>query len=162
MESQRARVAGFTRQARLAGVESLEVINCLAMALASPTRVSGGSYGVGHFGIAAMARERARLGFTAAFADSDMGALGAMKALHEARIAMPAEVSVIGFDDLPEAHCFHPALTTIRQDLSGWFHAALRIIESRIAGDTGPAQRIRVRPELVVRESTGPCPTAVH
>ena len=86
-------------------------------------------------------------------------ALGAMKALHEARIAMPGEVSVIGFDDLPEARYFHPSLTTIRQDLSGWFTAALAIIEARLAGTGGPAQRIRVRPSLVVRESTGPVPT---
>lgn len=157
VESRRARVAGFTRHAELAGGVQVEVIDCLAMAQQKPF-VPGGTYAVAHAGIAQLLRERGGPGFTAAFADSDMGALGMMKALHEGGIAMPGQVSVVGFDDLPEARYFHPALTTVRQDLAAWLAEALRIIEARLGGDAGPARRVRIRPELQVRESTGPAP----
>lgn len=156
LDSQRARIAGFTREAGLTAGVSIELIGCLEMMRRERGHIPGGSYAVAHYGVGRILRERGGLGATAAFADSDMGALGTMKALHEAGVAMPGAVSVIGFDDLPEARYFHPALTTIRQDLTGWFQAALRIIEARLSGQTGPVQRIRITPELVVRESTGP------
>lgn len=157
LDSQRARIAGFTTHAEAAGA-TVEVIGCLDMVKRDLGHIPGGSFSVAHYGISRVLRERGALAATGAFADSDMGALGAMKALHEAGIAMPGAVSVVGFDDLPEARYVHPALTTIRQDLTGWFQTALRIIEARLAGETGPARRIRIRPQLVVRESTGPVP----
>jgi DNA-binding LacI/PurR family transcriptional regulator len=156
LDSQRARIAGFTHQAGLTSGVSIEVIGCLEMMKRDLGHIPGGSYAIAHYGVGRILRERGSLGATAAFADSDMGALGAMKALHEAGVAMPRTVSVIGFDDLPEARYFHPALTTIRQDLTSWFQVALRIIETRLSGQAGPVQRIRITPELVVRESTGP------
>jgi LacI family transcriptional regulator len=160
VETQRARIAGFTSQAELNGA-TIEVVRCLDIMRERRGHIPGGSYAVAHFAVGELLRGRGGTpGFTGVFSDSDMGALGTMKALHEARIAMPGAVSVIGFDDLPEARYFHPALTTIRQNLDGWFAAALRIIEARLAGEAGPAQRVRVRPELVQRESTGPCPQA--
>ncbi len=53
---------------------------------------------------------------TAIFAANDQMALGVLRALHEAGRQIPAEVSVVGFDDIPEAPYFMPPLTTVRQD----------------------------------------------
>lgn len=158
VETQRARIAGFVHHAELAGAQ-VETLRCLDVVRERRGHIPGGSFAVARFAMLELLRERGgEPGFTAAFADSDMGALGAMKALHEAGIAMPGRISVVGFDDLPEARYVHPALTTVRQDVEGWFQAAIRIIEARLAGDAGPAERVRVRPVLVQRESTGPCP----
>ncbi|MBN8525013.1 MAG: GntR family transcriptional regulator [Planctomycetes bacterium] len=158
VESQRARIAGFVHHAELAGA-TVETVRCLDLVKDRVGHIPGGSFAVARFAILDLLRARGgELGFTAIFGDSDMGALGAMKALHEAGIAMPGRISVIGFDDLPEGRYVHPALTTVRQDVDAWFAEALRIVEERLAGVAGPARRVRVRPCLVVRESTGPVP----
>jgi DNA-binding LacI/PurR family transcriptional regulator len=54
--------------------------------------------------------------FDAIFATSDLAALGAMRALHDARIDIPGDVSIIGFDDIAAARMSEPPLTTIAQD----------------------------------------------
>lgn len=161
VDARAARVAGFTYHAELAGVASVEVIDCLAMAERRGTPISDGTFGVAHTGIAQLLSERGRLGFTGIFADSDMGAIGIMKALHQALIAMPQDLSVIDFDDLPIVRFYHSSLTTISQDLGGWISAALAMIEARLGGHVGSAQHVRVRPELVVRESTGVVPPTI-
>jgi LacI family transcriptional regulator len=159
VESQRARIAGFTHHAELAGA-TVEVVRCLDIVSARVGHIPGGSFAVARYAMLDLLRARSGdPGFTAVFADSDMGALGAMKAMHEAGVAMPGRVSVIGFDDLPEGRYVHPALTTVRQDIDAWFAESVRIIEARLAGEAGPARRVRVRPHLVVRESTGPVPS---
>lgn len=154
VSSQRERVAGFLRQAALHGVENITVIDGLAQLVASGERMTGGTFGVARWATQRLLREHGNCPFTALFTESDLGALGVMKTLHENGIAMPGAVSVIGFDDLPEARYTHPALTTIRQDQVGWCQAALAIIEERRQSASGPATRVRVRPELVLREST--------
>lgn len=160
VESQRARIAGFTHHAELAGA-SVEVVRSLDVVRERVGHIAGGSFAVARFAVLDLLRARGGVpGFTAVFADSDMGALGAMKAMHETGIAMPGRVSVIGFDDLPEGRYVHPALTTVRQDVDAWFAEALRIVEARLAGDAGPARRVRVRPLLVERESTAAPPPA--
>ena len=55
-------------------------------------------------------------GFTAIFSANDQMALGAIHALTDAGIEVPAEVSIVGFDDIPEAPHFSPPLTTVHQD----------------------------------------------
>lgn len=158
VETQRARIAGFVHHAELAGAQ-VEILRCLDVVRERRGHIPGGSFAVARFATLELLRERgASPGFTAIFADSDMGALGAMKALHEIGVAMPQRMSVVGYDDLPEASYVHPALTTVRQDIEGWFAAAIRIIEARLAGEVGPAERVRIRPTLELRESTASCP----
>ncbi|KAA9380979.1 LacI family transcriptional regulator, partial [Microbispora cellulosiformans] len=66
---------------------------------------------------------------------------------------VPEDVSVVGFDDVPEAAYFWPPLTTVRQDFGELGRQAFRLLLHRIADrDVGPARL--VQPELVVREST--------
>ena len=103
-------------------------------------------------------RLAAESALSAVFVANDQMALGLLRALHEAGRAIPAEVSVVGFDDIPEAAYFVPPLTTVRQDFnelgSRSLGVLLRMIET---GEPGPAAP-RVKPRLIVRASTAPPP----
>lgn len=93
---------------------------------------------------------------TAILALNDLMAAGALAALREERRAVPAQVSVIGFDDLPQAADLHPALTTVRLPLEEIGERALRLI---LEEEPGLAPRaVPVPATLVVRASTGPAP----
>ena len=65
----------------------------------------------------------------------------------------PRGVSVVGFDDIPEAAYLIPPLTTVRQDFTAVGHRAIEIIQAALAGEPAPARLIS--PELVVRASSG-------
>jgi DNA-binding LacI/PurR family transcriptional regulator len=90
---------------------------------------------------------------TAIFVANDQMALGVLRALHEAGRKLPGEVSIVGFDDIPEAAYFLPPLTTVRQDFTEMGERALHLMLEQIEGAPGPA-RVVVAPQLVVREST--------
>lgn len=88
-------------------------------------------------------------GATAVFAANDQMALGLIGALHAEGVAVPGEISVVGFDDLPEAAYAWPRLTTVRQDFD---ELARRAVAAVIAGDAA-ASAASIVPELVVRDS---------
>jgi DNA-binding LacI/PurR family transcriptional regulator len=90
----------------------------------------------------------------AVFVANDQMALGFLRALHERGRDIPREVSVIGFDDIPEAQYFTPPLTTVRQDFSEMGAISLRLLLDIMDGADGPPGRLTVTPELIVREST--------
>jgi LacI family transcriptional regulator len=90
---------------------------------------------------------------TAVFASSDMCAFGVMKAVLEAGWRVPEDISVMGFDDIPEASYMRPMLTTIRQPLRNMGQAATRILIERIEDPTLPTKRVEFPTELIVRES---------
>jgi DNA-binding LacI/PurR family transcriptional regulator len=93
---------------------------------------------------------------TAIFVANDQMALGVLRALHERGREIPREVSVVGFDDIPEAQYFTPPLTTVRQDFGEMGRSSLRLL-LELMHDTGqPPQRVTIAPELVVRRSTAP------
>ena len=91
---------------------------------------------------------------TAVFVCSDRMALGVYGALAERGVRVPDEMSVIGFDDLPEARWVSPALTTIRQPLSEMAATALRLLIRLMDGDRPEGTRTELSTRLVVREST--------
>ncbi|TQS16666.1 LacI family DNA-binding transcriptional regulator [Microbispora hainanensis] len=91
---------------------------------------------------------------TAVFVANDHMAMGVLRALREAGRRVPDDVSVVGFDDVPEAAYFWPPLTTVRQNFGEVGRQAFQLLLDRIAGVEGEARRM-VEPELVVRESTG-------
>lgn len=96
-------------------------------------------------------------GFTAVFAANDQMALGVIHALTEHGLRVPDDVSVVGFDDIPEAEHFAPPLTTMRQD----FPELGRTIMStllEVLTDATSVGDVRSVPELVVRESSAPPP----
>jgi LacI family transcriptional regulator len=94
--------------------------------------------------------------FTAVFAANDLIAMGALLALHEAGVEVPAEVSVVGFDNMPESRFFNPPLTTATSDFDVMARESLDILFARIRGTPDAVLRRVFRPELVVRKSTGP------
>ncbi|MEV4313711.1 LacI family DNA-binding transcriptional regulator [Actinocrispum sp. NPDC049592] len=91
---------------------------------------------------------------TAIFAANDQMALGLMHALHEKGRSVPADVSVVGFDDMDEAAYFWPPLTTVRQSFEAVGSAAVAALLAEIAGEVRAA--VSVPTELIVRSSTAP------
>ena len=97
-------------------------------------------------------------GVTAVFAANDPMALGALRALHERGLRVPQDVSVVGFDDVPESSYYMPPLTTVRQDFSEIGRQSLRVLVQQIEGQAVPPVHL-LPPSLVVRSSTGPPPS---
>ena len=94
--------------------------------------------------------------FTAIFCFNDTAAIGAIRALGEAGLRVPEDVSVIGFDDIMSAAYQRPSLTTIRQPLRAMGTIAARTLLEKIANPEEKfPEEIVMRPELVVRESSG-------
>jgi DNA-binding LacI/PurR family transcriptional regulator len=96
---------------------------------------------------------------TAVFAGNDQMALGMMRAFHEHGIRVPDDISIVGFDDIPEAEFLSPPLTTIRQDFDEvgrrCIAALLRAIEADLPeGPDRPEPDPYVAPTLVLRRST--------
>jgi DNA-binding LacI/PurR family transcriptional regulator len=97
---------------------------------------------------------RDELGLTAVFVANDQMALGLLRAFAEAGIAVPGDVHVAGFDDVPESAYFTPPLTTVRQDFIELGRRTFGLLSERMSGGDRLARRL-VTPELIVRESTG-------
>ena len=108
-------------------------------------------------GYSAMASLLARTrDFSALFSFNDVSAIGAIRALHDAGLRVPEDVSVVGFDDIWGAAFHNPALTTIRQPLVKMGLLAAQTLLGRIAQTGETVAKLQVEPELVVRESSGP------
>ena len=97
---------------------------------------------------------------TAVFMHNDIAAVGALRALAEAQVRVPDEMSIVGYDNIELSHYCTPALTTVDTHAEDLARAAvehlLRLVEAGAA--EGPPQHLPPRPVLVVRESSGPCP----
>lgn len=93
---------------------------------------------------------------TALFAFNDPSAIGAMRAFRDAGLDVPGDLSVVGFDDIDSAGFLNPGLTTIRQPLRrmGGLAAETLVVHLTEGGEL--PEQLTVKPELVVRESTGP------
>jgi DNA-binding LacI/PurR family transcriptional regulator len=91
---------------------------------------------------------------TAVFAGNDQMALGVLRALHELGREVPGDVSVAGFDDIPEAAYFTPPLTTVRQRFDEVGRQALLALVAQLDGARRTGERTTIAPELVVRAST--------
>jgi DNA-binding LacI/PurR family transcriptional regulator len=90
---------------------------------------------------------------TAVFAANDQMALGLIRALHEAGLRVPEDVSVVGFDDVPESGYFTPPLTTVRQDFRELGRRIMALVLRRLAGELNASVPL-VEPRLIVRSST--------
>jgi DNA-binding LacI/PurR family transcriptional regulator len=97
--------------------------------------------------------------FTAIVAFNDIAAIGSVRALQDLNLRVPADVSVIGFDDINAASYTSPRLTTIKQPLAEIGRIATQALLNRIHDTQPPRDEITVQPTLVVRESTGPAKT---
>jgi LacI family transcriptional regulator len=98
-----------------------------------------------------------RRDFTAIVCFNDISAIGCIRALHDGGLRVPADVSVVGFDDIQSASYHVPSLTTIRQPLQSMGALAATTLLKKMAQERQP-DLLRIDPELIVRESTGPAP----
>jgi DNA-binding LacI/PurR family transcriptional regulator len=94
--------------------------------------------------------------FTAIVAANDQIALGAMEALWEAGIQIPGDVSVVGFDNMPESKFFRPPLTTVNHDFDLLSGISLRLVIEAIADPKVPRIHQKIAPDLLIRQSVGP------
>jgi LacI family transcriptional regulator len=95
--------------------------------------------------------------FTAIFCFNDIAAIGAIRALKDAGLTVPGDVSVVGFDDIQSAAYSTPSLTTVRQPLLEMGKRGAQVLLERIADrEKQFPSEIVMAPELIVRESTGP------
>ena len=94
---------------------------------------------------------------TAIFCGNDQIALGVLRALQEAGRRVPRDVSVVGFDDMPDSGYFLPPLTTIHQDFAELGRRSLAVLLDQITKPAASApDHVLLSPELVVRASTAP------
>ena len=132
------RIAGWRAALERAGVEPPPVLS------ADWSPASG--YRVGQL-VARMTE------VTAVFAANDHLALGILKALREFGRHVPRDVSIVGFDDIPEAPYFVPPLTTIRPDFDAVARAALSVLLHQISTGAVSSQRETIAPVLITRDS---------
>ena len=100
--------------------------------------------------------------FTAIFCFNDIAAIGAIRAIVDAGLRCPEDISVIGFDDIASAAYQTPRLTTVRQPLRRMGEIAVQTLLKRIESpNEAYPERILFEPELMVRESTAAAPAPV-
>ncbi|MBP2478005.1 DNA-binding LacI/PurR family transcriptional regulator [Crossiella equi] len=97
-------------------------------------------------------------GVTGIVCASDPLALGTVRAVRRKGMAVPADVSVIGYDDSAFMNCTDPPLTTIRQPIEAMGRAAVDLLAAQINGAEVASEELLFEPELVVRGSTAPAP----
>jgi LacI family transcriptional regulator len=93
---------------------------------------------------------------TAIFAGNDLSAFGAMDAVRECGLRIPDDISIIGFDDIPQASLVYPKLTTVRQPLEHMGQVAVKMLLECIEDWSRPTQHVSLKTELVIRDSCGP------
>src|SRR5215212_4922334 len=109
------------------------------------------------FDLARQLLERRNL--TAVFVANDQMAIGVLRALFEHGRRVPGDVSVVGFDDVPEAGFFIPPLTTVRQDFDEMGRHGVRVLLEAIeSAEPRPDTRTMIPTTLVTRASSGPPP----
>jgi LacI family transcriptional regulator len=144
-ESSRARLAGF-----------LDALRAARIPTSNSTVVPGDfSFESGRSAGAALLDRRQRP--TAIIASNDDMAAGVMAAAHDRGVAIPAQLSVCGFDDTPLASMLWPPLTTMHQPIGELAYSGTRMLIERMRG-TRAAPPLTLHQELVVRASTAPAP----
>lgn len=95
---------------------------------------------------------------TALIAINDLLAIGALRAANDLGLRVPADVSLVGYDDVPLSNYLVPRLTTGSKDTVQVGREAAKMLLARIADPDRPHQRVDVQAHFIVRESTGPAP----
>ena len=94
---------------------------------------------------------------TAVFARNDFAAIGALRAAHRLGLAVPGQMAISGFDNIPLAAYTTPPLTTVQQPIAEQGKMAAQLLVDRIEGRLkGPRKLHCMECQLVVRESTNP------
>ena len=93
---------------------------------------------------------------TAIFASNDVMAMGAMDAVRSRGLRVPDNISILGFDDIPQAALVHPALTTVRQPLEQMGRVATQMLLDVLKAPDKAINRLELPTELMIRGSTAP------
>jgi DNA-binding LacI/PurR family transcriptional regulator len=94
--------------------------------------------------------------FTALVVANDQMALGAIRAVRERGLRIPEDISITGFDDIPESMFFDPPLTTVRQDFDALGRRGVEYLIQRINDPETPSMQHIINPQLITRASTAP------
>jgi DNA-binding LacI/PurR family transcriptional regulator len=155
---------GHTRMAHVAGPPDWTETKArqkgwqdtLAEAGVVPVRVEQGDWSAGSGYRAGLALADAG-GITAVFVANDQMTVGVLLAFHERGVRVPDDVSVVGFDDIPESAFLIPPLTTVRQDFGAVGRLAIDVLHAALQG-TPEGEFTLIQPVLVPRASSGPPP----
>ncbi|MBL8119307.1 MAG: LacI family DNA-binding transcriptional regulator [Anaerolineae bacterium] len=90
---------------------------------------------------------------TAIFASNDLMAFGLMEAIRERNLSVPEDISIVGFDDIPQSSIVYPPLTTVRQPLDQMGRVAARLLLEQIENPDRPPRRVTLATQLIIRES---------
>jgi DNA-binding LacI/PurR family transcriptional regulator len=134
----RGRVDGWRRALNEWGAEILPLMPA--------DRSAASGYHIGHI-LARMSD------VTAVFAANDHLALGILRALHERGRRVPQDISIVGFDDVPEAAYYIPPLTTVRPDFDAAATASLDLLMAQIQTGRRSGERRVLAPMLIERDS---------
>ncbi|MAU12545.1 MAG: LacI family transcriptional regulator [Anaerolineaceae bacterium] len=93
---------------------------------------------------------------TAIFAANDHMALGVMDAIRELGMDIPNDISIVGFDDIPQASTTHPKLTTVLQPLEQMGREGVRLLLEQLQYPDRPPRRLTLPTQLIVRDSCRP------
>lgn len=93
---------------------------------------------------------------TAIFASNDVMAMGVMDAVRDRGLRVPTDISIVGFDDIPQASLVHPALTTVNQPLEKMGRVATQMLLDLLHQPEREAGRIELPTELIIRDSCQP------
>jgi DNA-binding LacI/PurR family transcriptional regulator len=104
----------------------------------------------------------ARPDVTAVLCANDAMALGFLRAAAEHGRRVPEDISVVGFDDVPEAAYYHPPLTTVRQDFGALGVRALHVLMGLITNGGQAGSVLPIAADLIVRSSSGRCGIAAR
>ncbi|MCS0499214.1 LacI family DNA-binding transcriptional regulator [Protaetiibacter mangrovi] len=136
----------------------LDAARRLADAAGVPLEIAHSHYTL-EAGQAAAARLLAG-GVTGILCASDPLALGAVRAVRRAGKQVPADASIVGYDDSALMNATDPALTTVRQPIEPMSRLAIELLVAQLQGARASTEEYLFEPELVVRGSTGPAPRA--
>ena len=92
---------------------------------------------------------------TAVFAGSNLLTLGALQAIHERHLAIPDQMAIVGFDEMPWAMSLRPPLTTIAQPAFEAGRAAAELLLARVREPSMPRRQVVLETRLIVRSSCG-------
>lgn len=135
------RLDGFHRALSDAGV------------LLPDSAVVGGDFQYGGGAAAMLELLQQHPDLTAIFATNDQMALGAINTLQRAGKRVPADISVVGFDNIPQSAAFFPALTTIAQPVEALARESVRLLIERVNGSAAPPMKVVLQTRLIERES---------
>ncbi|MCR2793371.1 LacI family transcriptional regulator [Microbacterium sp. zg.Y625] len=144
LRSSEARDAGYRAGLREAGIP------------ADPSLVRVGLYQPETVRDQARAMLQQRQRPTAVFAANDLSALAVIEVAGELGLRVPQDLSVVGFDDVPEASRVHPALTTVAQPMRRLGAVAAEFVAALLAGETREELHVTLPTRLVVRGTTAP------